>query len=110
MIPLAIAAAIAGFAAGAIIGERRAWRHARYWTEHYGRLPLDSTPLEPRRRRRARTAARHRHPTDSGHRRRRTDRAATDTAWTAGGVALVALVVTSGALVEALAALLEAGR
>lgn len=96
-----IAAGIAGYLVGYLVGNRHAWRLARYWSHEYGRLPLDSTLYEPRRR--ARRRARHRHPADNGQRRRRTDRA-----YTVLGVALIGLVVTAGAVTEALASALEA--
>ena len=86
MIAAAIgSAALTGYALGHAAGHRAAWRHARRYLAAHGRLPLVPTLYEPE------------------DRRRRQDRG-----YTVLGVALIALVLTAGAIVEGLAAALEA--
>ena len=90
-------AALAGYALGVAAGHRQAWRIARAYLAEHGRLPIAPTLYERQRRD---------HP--SNPQRRRGDRGTTDLGYTVAGVALLALVLCAGWIVETLAAALEA--
>ncbi|MFG0329250.1 MAG: hypothetical protein ACF8PN_05060 [Phycisphaerales bacterium] len=77
---LALAVGLSAYGLGYVHGNRYAWRMARWFLEHYGRLPLEGSTVLERRR------ARRREPSDR--------------LYTIVGAALIALVLTAGAFAD----------